>query len=180
MATQVTSLTQENGRTEISIISIGPSALFEDLYTRHYVDVFRYSLVLTSSRDEADDVAAETFLRAWREWSKGHEPDGPPLAWLLVIARNIATDRWRRASRVVTRLLPSRTTDGYAEVEAILWVESLARILPARQREVIALRYHRDLSDGEIGRLMGLSDSGVRSLAARAIAKLREHPEVMR
>lgn len=154
--------------------------MFEDLYARHYADVFRYALVLTNSRDEAEDVAAETFARAWRAWSAGREPDGPPLPWLLVIARNIARDRWRRLSRVTTRLLPSRGQDGHAEVESLLWLQTLIRTLPPRQREVIVLRYHRDLTDAEIGRLMGLSESGVRSLVARAIATLRQHPEVWR
>jgi RNA polymerase sigma factor (sigma-70 family) len=169
-----------NVRTAAPTVTGSVSVLFEDLYARHYSDVFRYALVLTNSRDEADDVAAETFARAWRAWRNGHEPDGPPLPWLLVIARNIAIDRWRRLARIAVRLLPSRPNDGYAEVEALLWVESLARILPPRQREVIALRYHRDLGDAEIGQLMNLSESGVRSLVARAIATLRQHPEVWR
>jgi RNA polymerase sigma factor (sigma-70 family) len=156
------------------------SVLFEDIYARHHIDVFRYALVLTSSRDEADDVAAEAFARAWRAWRSGHEPDGPALPWLFAITRNIATDRWRRLGRVVTRLIPSRAADGYAEVEAMLWLAALVRVLPPRQREVIALRYHRDLGDAEIARLMGLTESGVRSLVGRAIAKLRQHPEVWR
>jgi RNA polymerase sigma factor (sigma-70 family) len=154
--------------------------LFEELYERHYADVFRYALVLTNSRDEAEEVAAETFARAWRAWSQGREPDGSPLPWLLVIARNVAIDWWRRLSRATARLLPRGGQDGHAEVESLLWLEALVRVLPPRQREVIVLRYYRDLADAEIGRVMGLSESGVRSLVARAMATLRRHPEVWR
>jgi RNA polymerase sigma factor (sigma-70 family) len=156
----------------------GSAVPFEELYERHYPDVFRYALVLTNSREDAEDVAAETFARAWRAFSQQREPQGPPLPWLFTIARNIATDWWRRLSRRATHLLPRQ--DGYSRdgVESFLWLESLVRALPPRQREVIALRYHRDLSDREIGRVMGLSESGVRSLAARAIQTLRQHPEV--
>jgi RNA polymerase sigma factor (sigma-70 family) len=156
------------------------TAYFEELYQRHYRDVFRYALVLTGHVAEAEDVAAETFARAWRAWSKGREPNGQPLAWLLVIARNVATDWWRRASRRVTRLAPRPTDGGQHEVESLVWLESLVRILPARQREVIVLRYYRDLRDAEIGRVMGISESGVRSLIARAMATLRAHPAVWR
>jgi RNA polymerase sigma factor (sigma-70 family) len=156
----------------------GKTVLFEDLYTRYYGDVFRYALVLTTHRDEADDVAAETFARAWRAWVKGQEPDGKPLPWLLVIARNISRDRWRRLSRLATHRLPSHAQDVHGEVEVRLWLESVGRILPPRQREVVALRYYRDLRDSEIGLIMGLSESGVRSLVGRAIATLRKHPEV--
>lgn len=152
----------------------------EELFERHYRDVVRYALVLTNSREDAEDVAAETFARAWRAFREQREPQGPPLPWLFTIARNIATDWWRRLSRRATRLLPHQVGDSTDGVESLLWLEALVRALPPRQREVIALRYHRDLSDREIGRVMGLSESGVRSLVARAIQTLRQHPEVWR
>jgi RNA polymerase sigma-70 factor (ECF subfamily) len=158
----------------------GNAVPFEELFERHYPDVFRYALVLTNSRDDAEDVAAETFARAWRAFRQHREPAGPPLPWLFTIARNIATDWWRRLSRRATNLLPHYDGDSGDRVESLLWLESLVRALPPRQREVIALRYHRDLSDREIGRVMGLSESGVRSLVARAIQTLRQHPEVWR
>jgi RNA polymerase sigma factor (sigma-70 family) len=167
-------------RVVTPLVAGAASVQFEDLYEQFYTDVFRYAFVLTGSRDDADDVAAETFARAWRMWRLGREAEGPPLPWLLVIARNIATDRWRRLAMAAARLLPQRPPDGYAEVEGVLWIESLTRLLPARQREVITLRFHRDLGDAEIGRIMGLSESGVRSLVARAIEKLRQNPEVWR
>jgi RNA polymerase sigma factor (sigma-70 family) len=156
------------------------SASFQEVFERHHVDVFRYAIVLTGSWAEADDVAAETFARAWRAWTTGRRPDGPALPWLLVIARNIATDWWRRARRAAASRAPRQGDETQAEVESMIWLRSLIRILPSRQREVVVLRYYRDLSDVQIGQLMGLTESGVRSLAARAIARLREHPEVWR
>jgi RNA polymerase sigma-70 factor (ECF subfamily) len=156
------------------------SVLFEEVYERHLGDVFRYALVLTRDRDEADDVVAETFARAFRAWRNGAEPDGAPLAWLLTVARNIAMDGWRRARRVLSRPAESTAPSDTARLEAVLWLESVSAILPARQREVIALRYHRELTDADIGAVMGLSESGVRSLVARAIETLRKHPEVWR
>jgi RNA polymerase sigma-70 factor (ECF subfamily) len=156
------------------------SVLFEDVYERHLRDVFRYALVLTRDRDDAEDVTSETFARALRAWRTGSEPDGPPLPWLLTIARNIATDGWRRARRVLARPADPTSPSDSARLEAWLWLQSVVAILPARQREVIALRYHRELTDADIGAVMGLSESGVRSLAARAIETLRKHPEVWR
>ena len=61
-----------------------------------------------------------------------------------------------------------------------IWLAQLAAALPERQRELIFLRYREDLTDAEIGTVMGLSESGVRSLAARAIQSLRDHPELSR
>ena len=55
-----------------------------------------------------------------------------------------------------------------------------ARELPRRQREVLILRYQRDLDDESIGEILGLSASGVRSLVARACETLRRNPEIWR
>jgi RNA polymerase sigma factor (sigma-70 family) len=154
--------------------------LFEEVYERHLGDVFRYAFVLTRNRDEADDVTSEAFARAFRAWQSGREPSGPTLPWLLTIARNIATDGWRRGRRILARPPESTGPSDTAQLEAMLWLESVVAVLPPRQREVIALRYHRELTDADIGTVMGLSESGVRSLVARAIDNLRKHPEVWR
>jgi RNA polymerase sigma-70 factor (ECF subfamily) len=154
------------------------SVLFEDVYERHLSDVFRYALFLTGDRDDAEDVASETFARALRAWRDGREPNGPALPWLLVIARNIANDRWRKAKRLLARPFESTSPSDITRLEASMWLKSVLTVLSVRQREVIALRYHRDLSDADIGTVMGLSESGVRSLVARAMETLRRHPEV--
>jgi RNA polymerase sigma factor (sigma-70 family) len=52
--------------------------------------------------------------------------------------------------------------------------------LTARQREALVLRHQRDLTDADIARIMGISESGVRSLVARALEVLRDHPELIR
>ena len=158
---------------------------FEAVYRDHYRDVERYVLLMLGRPDDADDVVADTFQRAFAAWRSGHGPAGRALPWLLLIARRIVTDRWRRSKLI--RWLPiggpaapepagpDSTTD---RTEFWLWLGELARVLPERQREVIYLRYQRDLTDGEIGDILGLSASGVRSLAGRAIAALRTHPEL--
>jgi RNA polymerase sigma-70 factor (ECF subfamily) len=151
---------------------------FEDLYESHYLDVYRYAMALTRDRDEALDVTADTFAKAWQRWSLQDLPE-VPLAWLLVVARNMATSRLRRARRRLWSLT-RRGGSELEEAEAAMWLTALASVLTSRQCEVIALRYQRDLADAEIAKIMRLSESGVRSLAARALDRLREHPEAWR
>lgn len=164
-----------------------PAETFEAVYRDHYRDVYRYALLSLRRRDDADDVVADTFDRAFAAWRTGHGPAGRALPWLLVIARRIVVDRWRRERLI--RWLPFATDRGPANepadasddggrAEFWLWLEQLARALPARQREVVFLRYQRDLSDEEIGEILGISASGVRTLASRALAALRQHPEL--
>ena len=158
-----------------------PAIGFERVYAAHYRDVFRYVLGLTRSSVDAEDITADAFERAFRHWSD--VPDRP-VPWLLLTARHIATDRWRRARRLAQLVLARRSApeDGASELrepEFVEWFDSLAKVLTARQREVLVLRYQRDLTDADIGAVMGLSESGVRSLSARALAVLRSHPELL-
>jgi RNA polymerase sigma factor (sigma-70 family) len=158
---------------------------FEEVYRRHERDVVRYLTLLLRQPDDAEDVAADTFQRAFEAWRDGRGPAGRPLPWLLTIARNLAMNRWRRRRLIAWLPLPFGRRDPGAEATAAdrefwLWLDALARALPERQREVLVLRYRRDLDDEEIGLVMGLSASGVRSLRGRAIQSLRDHPELLR
>ena len=159
---------------------------FTAVYSLFYRDVFRYCLVLMRSVEDAEDVTGETFERGLRAWRSGREAAGEPLPWLLLIARRIVIDRARR--RRLLRWLPlssaraaraGRPMD-VERMEFWLWFDDLATALTSRQREVLLLRYQSDLSDREIGRILGLSEPGVRSLASRAISSLRQHPELLR
>jgi RNA polymerase sigma factor (sigma-70 family) len=161
---------------------------FETLYREHYRDVYRYVLLSLRRPDDVDDIVADTFDRAFAAWRSGHGPAGRALPWLIVIARRILVDRWRR-NRLL-RWLPLPGGSGQPEprdsaegadrdrTEFWLWLDRLADALPDRQREVVFLRYQRDLSDEDIGEILGLSSSGVRTLASRALAALRQHPEI--
>ena len=154
----------------------------EHVYASHFRDVYRYVLGLTRSHDEADDVTAETFERALRAWNSPRQVPDAPLPWLLLTARRVSTDRWRRARRFAGLRPDIRSAEGATEqrnTEFWMWFEAIARVLSDRQREVLLLRYQRDLTDDDIAMIMGLSTSGVRSLVARALTTLRAHPELL-
>ena len=171
---------------------------FEAVYNAHYRDVFRHVILATRGRDDVEEIVAETFARAFAAWRTGQGPAGRPLPWLLLIARRIVTDRWRRGrligwlplpdgmrpargdwdGRRATESEPEGPDDGKRVAEFWLWLDALSRALPARQRDVIFLRYQHDLSDEDIGEILGLSASGVRTLVSRALTGLRAHPEL--
>jgi RNA polymerase sigma factor (sigma-70 family) len=153
-------------------------------YRAHAAAVNRFLLAITRDADEAADLTAEVFERAVRAARRGAFPSERPLPWLLLAARRRAVDRWRRIARLAAALirLPVRTIEASDQErsEALIWLDAISRALPARQREVLFLRYQADLSDAEIGEVLGISASGVRSLVARAIAGLRAHEDLLR
>ncbi len=160
---------------------------FEALYRQRYRDVYRYTLLMLRRAEDADDVTSEAFHRAYVAWQSGHGPSGQPLPWLLLIARRLVIDKARRRRLIswlpLGGLSPAHEPSDQAETartEFWLWFDRFARDLPDRQREVLILRYQRDLDNEAIAEILGLSTSGVRSLVARACATLRRNPEIWR
>lgn len=146
--------------------------------------VYGYAWLLLRNREDAEDVAAEAFARAYRALAEGHPPRGEIVPWLLLIARRLVIDRQRRRRLVSWLSLRSVREEGIddaglAGLEARAWFEQLRGALSPRQYEAVVLRYLFDLGDDEIGQLMGLSQPGVRTLVSRAVGRLRRHPEVL-
>ena len=160
-------------------------ATFEGLYRQRYRDVFRYAVLMLRSVEEAEDVVGEAFGRAYAAWQSGRGPSGQALPWLLLITRRLVIDRSRRRKLLswlpLEALHPAHEPSGEPETsrtEFWMWFERFARELPDRQREVLILRYQRDLDDDQIGEILAISASAVRSLVARACAALRRNPEI--
>ncbi|MCA1702863.1 MAG: RNA polymerase sigma factor [Actinobacteria bacterium] len=70
----------------------------EKLYAEHYRSVLAYVYHRVGNREDAEDIAMETFLRAWRR-RESLPTDRDPRPWLYAIARNLAVDHYRRRSR---------------------------------------------------------------------------------
>jgi len=75
--------------------------------------------------------------------------------------------------------IEERVSSGEQHVEFWSWFNALSQVLTDRQREALILRYQRELTDADIGQILGLSESGVRSLIARALKTMRAHPELL-
>jgi RNA polymerase sigma factor (sigma-70 family) len=175
----------ERVRDARAVATLGET--FEALYRQRYRDIYRYALMMLRRPEDAEDVAGEAFHRAYAAWCSGHGPTGQALPWLLLITRRLVIDRVRRRRLIswlpLGGLAPGREPAEPADTgrtEFWLWFDRFARELPDRQREVLILRYQRDLDDDAIAEILGLSASGVRSLAARACKTLRRNPEIWR
>jgi RNA polymerase sigma-70 factor (ECF subfamily) len=152
---------------------------FEALYRDARDDVFAYTATLLRDRAAAEDVTALAFERAYRRRARFDARRGTPRAWLFGIARNAALDELRSRKRAATAEIPAPIEEPSPDEAAELAAErdavraALSR-LAARDREVIALKYHADLSHAEIAEVLGVSASNAGTLLHRAMTKLRE------
>ena len=153
---------------------------FAELYERTFPRVYAYVASLLRDRSVAEDVTAQAFERAYRKRRSYRPGRGSMDAWVFGIARNAALDelrkRKRRASLVVD---PEDTTSPTAEDQAELavrreTVRAALASLDGQGRDLIALKFAGGLSNAEIARVLGTSESNVGTRLHRTITKLRE------
>lgn len=160
------------------------TARFDALYRATASDVFAYAMTLVRDRASAEDVTALTFERAYRRQGSFDPARGTQRAWLFGIARNAALDELRSRRRTTALLAdPEDPTaaahaaaadhDDDAAVRRATVRAALARLHP-RERELIALKFHAGLSNGEIAKVLGISTANAGTRVHRAVTRLRK------
>jgi RNA polymerase sigma-70 factor (ECF subfamily) len=127
--------------------------------------VIRLAQRMTGDRATAEDIAAESFARAFARWEKVASLPYRE-AWVMRVAANLAIDLTRRRR---LPLAPAPVTPDPADQVALrLSLAEALRHLPKAQRDAIVLRYLADLSEEEIARAMGVRPGTVKSHLHRA------------
>jgi RNA polymerase sigma-70 factor (ECF subfamily) len=153
---------------------------FESLYRASRDDVYAYVATLLRDRSAAEDVTAQAFERAYRRQRTFDRRRGEERAWLFGIARNAALDELRRRRRLATLVAEPEDTqaagsdDGADVALRRTTVRTALASLPARERELIALKFHAGLSNAEIARVVGVSESNAGTMLHRVMEKLRK------
>ena len=153
---------------------------FEALYRAARDDLFAYVSTLLRDPMSAEDVTALAFERAYRRRRLFDPRRGSERAWLFGIARNAALDELRKRKRQARLAVEPAdaeavavedTTDDIARRGA---VRAALHSLPPRERELIALKFHAGLSNQEIAKVLGVSESNVGTMLHRTMEKLRK------
>ena len=152
---------------------------YADVVAENLDAVYRYLVYLTGDRVAAEDLAAETFERAYRGWRKFDPRRGAPRTWLCKIAHSVAIDWFRAEAR------RTRREDNYMRDAAMLedsvfgdgfspeLDQALHRLTPA-EREVVALRVLLELDGPSAARVLGISQSACSTRLSRALKRLEE------
>jgi RNA polymerase sigma-70 factor (ECF subfamily) len=159
----------------------GNEEAFSLLVQRWERPVFAFLERMLGSREEAQDLGQETFLRMCRQ-APGYRATGQFKSWLFRIAGNLARSKLRRRKlirwvrfdptthdRPTALDTPDRAMERVQERERVR--HALAR-LPDRQRQAILLRQYQDMTYQEISETMGVSVAAVESLLNRGMKNL--------
>lgn len=178
--------TQSNGLAGWDLVratQAGDQQAFGQLYDRYQEMVFRYVLFRVSDRQLAEDLTAETFLRALRRIQSVSYQGRDIGAWFVTIARNLVLDhvkssryRLEQTTSEIADLSPSTTGPEQQVLDGATHEELLRCVakLNSDQKECIALRFLQGLSVAETARLMGRNEGAVKALQHRAVRRLAQ------
>jgi RNA polymerase sigma-70 factor (sigma-E family) len=151
----------------------------EHLYAAHWRSLVRLSVLLLHDRGEAEEVVQDAFVATHGHWHRLRDAD-KALAYLRQAVVNRSRSALRHRGVVERHAMreslradvsgPDATSLAAGRREAVL---DALRMLPTRQREVLALRYYLDLSETQIADALGISRGAVKAHASRGSATLR-------
>jgi RNA polymerase sigma-70 factor (ECF subfamily) len=150
-------------------------AAFGELYDLYLPRVYGFCRKYSYTREEAEDLTAETFQRALAAIGRYEDRDVPLSRWLLRIAHNVIVNQGRRAGRTTllgdsaSLLSDESDVDDWEEAH---WLRMHIQALPEDQQEVVRLRFYEDQSFRDVAARMGRSEGAVKQLLRRALRAL--------
>lgn len=154
----------------VAIFAKGDNSAFDVLLTRHKSKIFSYIFYTIRDRDLAEDIFQETFMKAIVTIKQGrYSENGKFTAWITRIAHNLIIDYFRQEKDDVSATVDetgilnnNKFSEGTIEDEMVKMqiktdVRKIIRQLPENQREVLIMRYYKNLSFKEISEETGVS-----------------------
>ena len=166
------------------VVAAGDTAAFETLVLRHQSKVRNWLRQLTRDPARADDLAQDTFIRAWQRL-RTFQGRGRFASWVMKIAFNCFLQAYRRPDYGPAVEMPERHGDVVVPFLESPDVEKMLAMLAPDERHVMILCYAHGMSHGDVSEVLDLPLGTVKSHAQRAKAKIRERfrieaPEVRR
>ena len=170
----------------IKRIEQGDVTAADELIETYYPEILRYCIWHAPNRTLAEDATQETFLKAIRYMNR-YVHRGKFRAFLYKIATNTCIDMWRKQETIKEfpdgmkleqmQMEMSYEESGFAEVQALLDMQRMIRILPKEQREIAFLRFGQNLTIREITNITGIPFRTVQSRIRLALKKLKREYE---
>ncbi|MBQ3606443.1 MAG: sigma-70 family RNA polymerase sigma factor [Muribaculaceae bacterium] len=170
----------------------GNNSAFDELLTRHQSRVFSYILHIVKNRDLAEDIFQETFVKAIMTIKQGrYSENGKFVAWITRIAHNLVIDYYRQEksentvstdedeTNLLNRkdLCESNIEDEMVVEQIHNDVKRIIDALPESQREVLVMRYYRNMSFKEIADSTNVSINTALGRMRYAIMNMRRIAE---
>jgi RNA polymerase sigma-70 factor (ECF subfamily) len=157
----------------------GDTAAFQALYDQYLRLVYRYVQVRVGDPQEAEDLTAETFIKAWHGLEKYECRDKPVGAWLFRIAHNLIVDKYRQ-KRSLAGWLPFQIgalERQFARIEQQDEIRRAFGTLNYEQQVILHMHFFEDYTVEEVATFLDKSPNAVRVAQFRALRRLRQFME---
>ena len=160
-------------------IAAAPELDWEQVYAEELPRIYNFFRYRVGDGMLAEDLTAATFEKAWRARQRYHRNRAAFSTWLFTIARNVGSDYFRRRQPLVSWETLHSVAGGETPEQTVERRTDFARVsellgrLPARERELVALKYGAGLTNREIARLTKLSESNAGTILHRVTTQLR-------
>ena len=156
----------------------GDREAFEMIIRTHSRTLFAIAYGILQNREEAEDVAQDSLVKAWKMRWRVRDPEKFP-AWLSMIARHRAHDVFRKRRPVPfthETIETTETTEANAPDTMALdqQLHSALATLPELHRSALTLRYFEEMDYRTIEKTLGLTNGALRGILGRALASLRK------
>lgn len=165
----------------------GDGEAFEKLLQKYLKPVYNFIFRLTNDRSAVDDLAQDTFIKAWRN-IKRFKRDKNFKTWIFTIAKNTAYDYLKKKKNIPfsnfldeegnsvldnlgdSEILPDELL---AQAESAKLIEKKLNEIPINYRTILLLCYKEDFTFQEIAKILGKPYNTIKSQHQRALAKLK-------
>lgn len=157
---------------------------FEQLYEQYYTPILRYILKRISSYQDAEDLAANVFVTAYRNY-EGYDPTkASPATWLYMICSSRLKNYYRDRRENISLDDEENPVDVSSDelIEDAVLMEERSRMLhqaidrlPERQRQAVRMKYFQNMSAADIAVELGTTAGNIRVILNRSMDKLKEY-----
>jgi len=174
---------QEESDAQLIARAKEDSDAFGLLYERYVGKIYNYIYYRTTNHHDAEDLTARTFQRALKHIGRYVDRGAPFSAWLYRIAHNVVANWHRDRNRRQFVPLDDLPLVGNSKEDPVSVTESLeerdillgaVRMLPPERQELLILKFVEQMSNAEIGKVMGRTEGAIKSLYHRTLVALRE------
>ena len=163
----------------------GDEEAFSALYKENVKKIYNYIFYRTGNIHDAEDLTARVFQRALKHITRYKKTKVPFSAWLYRIAHNLVANWYRDNNKHKRELpledhsyiksgveIPEKHVEKQQEVESLL---DGIHLLPGDRQQLLILKYAENMSNKEIGLIMGRSEGAIKSLYHRTLKELRRY-----
>lgn len=155
-------------------------ARFARVYEEHSKPLFKFCLYKLSNREKAADLVSDTFLRTWQYLAQGNSIENEK-SFLYTTARHLIIDEYRKKKNVSLDFLITLgfevsytdEQDVYNYIDGIILLKEVNK-LPSSYSSVIVMRYVKDLSIGDISKILKSSENSISVKIHRGLSKLQK------